>query len=100
MRWDDRHAVTVVMANNGYPGSYQKGSVIRHADEADNQNDQLVFHAGTALNADGQLVAVGGRVLAVTGLGDTATSARKTAYDAVKKIDWPDGFYRTDIAAS
>ena len=100
MRWDSRHAVTVVMANQGYPGTYNKGSAIRNIAAADNQNDQLVFHAGTALDANGQVTAVGGRVLAVTGLGDTAEAARAKAYDAVAQIDWPEGFYRRDIANS
>jgi phosphoribosylamine--glycine ligase len=59
-----------------------------------------VFHAGTALDASGQLVASGGRVLAVTGLADSAAAARARAYDAVAKIDWPEGFYRRDIAGS
>ena len=100
MRWDSRHAVTVVMANQGYPGTYNKGSAIKNMAAADNQNDQLVFHAGTALDANGQVTAVGGRVLAVTGLGDTAEAARGKAYDAVAQIDWPEGFYRRDIANS
>ena len=100
MRWDSRHAVTVVMANQGYPGTYNKGSAIKNMTAADNQNDQLVFHAGTALDANGQVTAVGGRVLAVTGLGYTAEAARAKAYDAVAQIDWPEGFYRRDIANS
>ena len=100
MRWDSRHAVTVVMANQGYPGTYNKGSAIKNMTTADNQNDQLVFHAGTTLDANGQVTAVGGRVLAVTGLGDTAEAARAKAYDAVAQIDWPEGFYRRDISNS
>ena len=100
MRWDSRSAVTVVIANQGYPGAYSKGSAIKNIEAADNQNDQFVFHAGTALDASGQLVASGGRVLAVTGLADSAADARARAYDAIAKIDWPEGFYRRDIAAS
>ena len=100
MRWDSRSAVTVVIANQGYPGAYSKGSAIKNIEAADNQNDQFVFHAGTALDASGQLVASGGRVLAVTGLADSAAEARARAYDAVAKIDWPEGFYRRDIAGS
>jgi len=100
MRWDSRHAVTVVMANQGYPGAYKKGSVIKNIEAADNQTDQLVFHAGTASDANGQLTAVGGRVLAVTGLGDSQDAARATAYEAVAKIEWPEGFYRRDIASN
>ena len=100
MRWDSRSAVTVVIANQGYPGAYSKGSAIKNIEAADNQNDQFVFHAGTTLDASGQLVASGGRVLAVTGLADSAAAARARAYDAVAKIDWPEGFYRRDIAGS
>ncbi|MDC1120466.1 phosphoribosylamine--glycine ligase [Alphaproteobacteria bacterium] len=100
MRWDSRSAVTVVIANQGYPGAYSKGSAIKNIEAADNQHDQFVFHAGTALDASGQLVASGGRVLAVTGLADSAADARARAYDAVAKIDWPKGFYRRDIAGS
>ena len=100
MRWDSRSAVTVVIANQGYPGAYSKGSAIKNIEAADNQHDQFVFHAGTALDANGQLVASGGRVLAVTGLADSAADARTRAYDAVAKIDWPEGFYRRDIAGS
>ncbi len=99
MRWDSRSAVTVVIANDGYPGSYINGSAIKNIEAADNQNDQLVFHAGTAIDAKGQLIASGGRVLGVTGLDDTVTTARTKAYDAVAKIDWPEGFYRRDIGA-
>ena len=100
MRWDSRSAVTVVIANQGYPSACSKGSAIKNIEAADNQNDQFVFHAGTALDANGQLVASGGRVLAVTGLADSAADARARAYDAVAKIDWPEGFYRRDIAGS
>ena len=88
------------MANRGYPGTYKKGSVIKNVEAADNQTNQLVFHAGTASDANGHLTAVGGRVLAVTGLGDSQDAARATAYEAVAEIDWPEGFYRRDIASN
>ena len=99
LRWDDRNAVTVVIAANGYPGSYEKGSVIGGLDAADSMSDVIVFHAGTAQDEAGQWTATGGRVLAVTGLGDDAIAARAKAYDAVAVIDWPGGFNRSDIAA-
>jgi len=106
LRWDPRSAVTVVMASNGYPGAYEKGSVITGIDRADARPDTIVFHAGTT-NPDGdtngetngEWLAVGGRVLAVTALGDTPQQARRNAYDAVGDINWPGGFYRSDIAA-
>ncbi len=99
MRWDTRSAVTVVMAARGYPGDYEKGSGIRGLDGVGELEDTLVFHAGTKISADGTVTANGGRVLSVTGLGDTPTDARNAAYSAVDMIDWPEGFCRTDIAA-
>ena len=97
MRWDDRVAVTVVMANKGYPGSYNNGSLIKNIAQADNGLDQLVFHSGTGQNEDGAIIAIGGRVLAVTALGETTATARSMAYNCLKKIDWPEGFFRNDI---
>ncbi|ADE39380.1 phosphoribosylamine--glycine ligase [Candidatus Puniceispirillum marinum] len=97
MRWDDANAVTVVMATKGYPGAYDKGSAINNSESDD--PDCIIFHAGTARDEHGQLIATGGRVLAVTGMGDNAAIARQKAYEAVAKIDWPEGFYRSDIAA-
>ncbi|MEL0023365.1 MAG: phosphoribosylamine--glycine ligase [Alphaproteobacteria bacterium] len=99
MRWDTRSAVTVVMAAQGYPGDYEKGSGIRGLDGVGELEDTLVFHAGTKISADGTVTANGGRVLSVTGLGNTPTDARNAAYRAVDMIDWPEGFCRTDIAA-
>ncbi|MEC8121730.1 MAG: phosphoribosylamine--glycine ligase [Pseudomonadota bacterium] len=98
LRWDERSAVTVVMAAKGYPGSYEKGSVIAGAETAAG-DDVMLFHAGTKIDADGTLRAHGGRVLAVTGLGRDAGAARGAAYGAVDKIGWPGGFCRRDIAA-
>ncbi|MGC6454466.1 MAG: phosphoribosylamine--glycine ligase [Candidatus Puniceispirillaceae bacterium] len=99
LRWDDRSAVTVVMAADGYPGAYETGSAIGVTDAADS-GDVILFHAGTKIDADGMLRANGGRVLAVTGLGADVAAAREASYSAVRAIDWPQGFYRTDIAAS
>ena len=98
LRWDERSAVTVVMAAKGYPGSYEKGSVIAGAETAAG-DDVMLFHAGTKIDADGTLRAHGGRVLAVTGLGRDVGAARGAAYGAVDKIGWPGGFCRRDIAA-
>ena len=98
LRWDERSAVTVVMAAKGYPGSYEKGSVIAGAETAAG-DDVMLFHAGTKIDADGTLRAHGGRVLAVTGLGGDVGAARGAAYGAVDKIGWPGGFCRRDIAA-
>jgi len=96
VNWADDHALTVVMAANGYPGAYEKGSVINGLDGLSEDSANMVFHAGTKAS-DGQIVAAGGRVLNVTARGDTLQEARNRAYAAVDGIDWPDGFFRRDI---
>ena len=98
MRWDQRLAVTVIMASEGYPSSYEKGNVIFNIEAAEKIVDCHVFHSGTALAPNGNLIAIGGRVLAVTALGADVASARKSAYDGVAKIHWAKSFYRNDIA--
>ena len=95
VRWSDEAALTVVMAARGYPGTPEKGSVIRGLEEAEGDGAQI-FHAGTAING-GALVANGGRVLNVTASGSTAGEAQTKAYAAIEHIDWPQGFYRHDI---
>ena len=95
VRWRDDFALTVVMAAKGYPGDYVKGTEIKGL--AQNFGEDVeIFHAGTALK-DGKLLAVGGRVLNITALGKTAGDAQVKAYEAIGKIDWPDGFCRRDI---
>ncbi len=96
VNWADDHAVTVVMAANGYPGSYQKGSVIKGLDACPEDSAQMVFHAGTKL-ADGQFTAAGGRVLNITARGGSLKDAVDRAYAMIEQIDWPEGFYRKDI---
>ena len=96
LRWYDEVALVVVMAANGYPGDYEKGSEIRGLDAAGAIPDVTVFHAGTRED-DGRILATGGRVLGVTALGATVADAQKTAYQAVDAIDWPGGFCRRDI---
>lgn len=95
VRWRDEAALTVVMAARGYPGTPEKGSVIRGVEDAAGDGVQI-FHAGTAING-GALVANGGRVLNVTASGATVGEAQKRAYAALDRIDWPDGFCRRDI---
>jgi phosphoribosylamine--glycine ligase len=95
--WDPRPAVCVVMASEGYPGSYEKGKVIRGLEEAAKLPDVKVFHAGTALR-NGQSVTTGGRVLGVTALGDTIANAKRLAYTAVKCIRWEGAWCRKDIS--
>ena len=94
--WSDDAALTVVMAANGYPGAYEKGSIIGGVARADALPGVKVFHAGTAIR-DGALVASGGRVLNVSARGRTIAEARERAYAAVAAIDWPEGFFRSDI---
>jgi phosphoribosylamine--glycine ligase len=94
--WSQDHALCVVMAADGYPGAYKKGTPINGIEAADGIANAKVFHAGTALK-DNQLVAAGGRVLAVTGTGATLREAQQSAYDAIAAIDWQDGFCRKDI---
>ncbi len=95
--WDERVAVTVVMASGGYPEKYETGKVISGLDEAAELKDVVIFHAGTG-NANGNIVTSGGRVLALTALGATRDEARKRAYDAVAKIHFDGCHYRRDIA--
>jgi phosphoribosylamine--glycine ligase len=94
--WRDEAAVCVVLAANGYPDAPQTGSVIKGA-EQDFGEHVVVFHAGTSRDADGTLRAAGGRVLNVCARGESFEIARARAYEAVGKIDWPEGFHRTDI---
>jgi phosphoribosylamine--glycine ligase len=96
VNWADDHALTVVMAANGYPGPYAKGSQIRGLEELPEDSRHMVFHAGTAAR-DGSIIASGGRVLNVTARGDTLAQARDAAYAMVDRIDWPGGFCRRDI---
>ncbi|MEP4034083.1 phosphoribosylamine--glycine ligase [Roseibium polysiphoniae] len=95
-RWHDDVALTVVMAANGYPWSYEKGTEIRGLAEASSDSDVEVFHAGTKAS-DGKVLANGGRVLNITARGKTVKEARERAYAAVEKVNWPDGFCRSDI---
>lgn len=94
--WKDQPALTVVMAAEGYPSNVKKGSVIRSLDKLEGIDGVKIFHAGTA-QKDGNIIANGGRVLNVTAIADTVAEAQARAYEAVKRVDWPEGFYRSDI---
>ncbi len=94
--WADDHALTIVLAANGYPGSYEKGSVIKGLEALPEDSQNAVFHAGTT-KTDGQITAKGGRVLAVTARGATLKDAHSRAYAMVDTIDWREGFCRRDI---
>ncbi len=99
VQFDDSVALTVVMASNGYPQSYQKGSIIRGLDKAEAiSKDGFIYHAGTKLDDDGQYRANGGRVLNITATNQKSLKeARALAYNMVDQIDWDEGFYRKDI---
>jgi phosphoribosylamine---glycine ligase len=96
LRWRPESALTVVMAAQGYPGPYARGSVIEGLDEAAAVEGVEIFHAGTKQDG-GRIVANGGRVLDVSALGATVKEAHTRAYAAVSRIRWPEGFYRRDI---
>jgi len=96
LRWHDEAALCVVMASEGYPGAYDKGSEIRGLETAGAIEDVTVFHAGTRAE-DSRVLADGGRVLGVTALQPTIAEAQARAYEAVDRIDWPQGFCRRDI---
>ena len=98
LRWTDQVAVCVVLASDGYPGSYEKGKVILGIEEAEELDGVTVFHAGTAFNQDAELVTNGGRVLNVVALADTFEDARELAYEACDKINFEGKQYRHDIA--
>lgn len=97
LAWRDEWAVAVVLTSAGYPGSYEKGKVITGIEDAEAMEDVTVYHAGTAVREDGELVTSGGRVLAVTALGDTFEAARDLAYEACEKIDFEGKTLRRDI---
>jgi phosphoribosylamine--glycine ligase len=97
LQWDPRPAVCVVMASEGYPGDYEKGKPIRGLEDAAKLPDVKVFHAGTAISG-GQVVSAGGRVLAVTALGNSIPAAKLQAYKAVKCIRWEGAWCRKDIS--
>ncbi|PZX38055.1 phosphoribosylamine--glycine ligase [Roseinatronobacter thiooxidans] len=96
VNWAEDHALTVVMAAQGYPGDYAKGSEVRGLEGCAADSAHMVFHAGTRAEG-GRVLANGGRVLNVTARGASLAEARDRAYDMVDQIDWPEGFCRRDI---
>jgi phosphoribosylamine--glycine ligase len=99
IQWDERAAVTVVLASAGYPGKYETGKPISGVEDAAKLEDVEVFHAGTRL-ANGQIMTAGGRVLGLTALGATIETARIRAYEAVSRIHFEGCHYRRDVALS
>ncbi len=103
--WDPRASVCVVLASGGYPGEYSKGVQISGLDAVAGMEDVIAFHAGTKMSvmpdrpSDVQYITNGGRVLGITGLGNTIKDARDKAYAAIEKIRFQGMHYRKDIAA-
>jgi phosphoribosylamine--glycine ligase len=95
--WSDDAALTVVMAANGYPGTYEKDTEINGLETAGALDGVEVFHAGTRRDDEGRILAIGGRVLNVTATGKSVGAAQALAYKAVSLVDWPEGFCRSDI---
>ena len=93
IEWDNRSAMGVVLAANGYPDAYPSGEVVGLPADGD---DAKVFHAGTKMDDD-KVVTSGGRVLCATALGSDTKDAQTNAYALLKKIDWSSAYYRTDI---
>jgi phosphoribosylamine--glycine ligase len=91
---DPRTAATIMLVAGGYPEEYKKGQVISGLEKV---KEVHVFHAGTDVDDRGQVVATGGRVIALTGLGDNLTEALANANAAAEKITWQDRYYRRDI---
>ena len=96
LNWKDNFAITIVLAANGYPESYQTGDEIEGLDQVANMDNVEIFHAGTKMIGN-KVVTSGGRVLNVNGYGEKLVDAKEKAYDLVKKINWPDYYYRKDI---
>ncbi|MGR3456373.1 MAG: phosphoribosylamine--glycine ligase [Pseudooceanicola nanhaiensis] len=96
VNWAEDHAITVVMAAEGYPGAYEKGTEIRGLDELVESSFEMCFHAGTIADK-GRILASGGRVLNATARGPSLSEARERAYAMIDAIDWPEGFCRRDI---
>ena len=97
LEWHDKACMSVVMASGGYPGVYEKSQRIEGIELANQMEDVFVFHAGTILNDKLEVVTAGGRVLAVSALGDNLRKASDKVYEAIEKINFEGGFYRRDI---
>lgn len=97
VKLSEQNALCVVMAAKGYPGKYEKNTVIKNLDAAAQTQNVKIFHAGTSQNDAGETIATGGRVLGIVGFGNDLAAAQTAAYAAIEKIDWPQGFYRSDI---
>ncbi|MBN1689160.1 MAG: phosphoribosylamine--glycine ligase, partial [Candidatus Omnitrophica bacterium] len=97
LEWHDKACLSVVVASGGYPGHYEKGFKIDGIQNLSSQEDVFIFHAGTKLGHHGEFLTSGGRVLAVSALGDNLRIANEKAYSFVGQINFQHSFYRRDI---
>jgi phosphoribosylamine--glycine ligase len=98
LRWVEGCSCTIVCAAPGYPNAYPKGLVITGLDDANTVEGVTVYHAGTKLNAQNEIVTAGGRVLNVTAIGRSLRDAVNRAYEGVKRLQFEGMHYRKDIA--
>ena len=93
----DNTAITVVLASQGYPGDFKKGSELPLLSKYDREENISIFHSGTTENNEKKLISNGGRVLSVTAIGQNVKECRDKAYETIEDINWKNGFYRKDI---
>ena len=96
LEWDNDHCATVVIASNGYPGKFEKKTIIKKLEELTNDNNFQVFHAAT-IYEDGKVKADGGRVLSITAKSGDLEDALDKIYNSINLIEWPQGYFRKDI---
>ena len=99
IKWKKEYALSVVMVNKGYPGKFKKNSIIKNINLIIEDQNTKVFHSGTSLDSKNNIIAVGGRVLAITTSDKNFNRAKKKAYEAIKKIKWKNSFFRKDIGS-
>ena len=96
IEWDKRYCMTVVMSSSGYPQKYKKNTLIENLNTINISKDNYIFHAGTK-RKDNYWLSNGGRVLAISSLGESIKQVKKNVYSTISKIKWQDGYYRKDI---
>ena len=97
IKWKKEYAISVVMVNKGYPGKFRKNSIIKNLNLVNEDENTKVFHSGTSLDNQNNIIASGGRVLAITSKDKNFNNAKKKVYEVVKKIKWKNSFFRKDI---
>ena len=97
LEWNDSHCMNVVMASKGYPEKYRKNTIIKGLNNITSNDCNYIFHSSTKRNNNEEWIATGGRVLSISGTGASLKDAKKNAYNAIKKINWDNGYFRKDI---